>query len=90
MTDMAAGIEEGIDTRTVIKKVEGSKSARDVIREQVSYSGIEIPPDSALERRLKEKYGSVEYTEAIPLTEQEYEEAMAKITNERVVNPVRL
>jgi len=87
-TDMAAGVEEGIDTRTVIQKYEGSSTAKDVIREQLSVTGLDVPTDDPLERRLREKY-SREQMEPIVLTDAEFASSLERLGDDRPVGPVR-
>lgn len=79
---MAAGIEEGLDARSVIKKYEGSKSAKDVIREQLSYSGVQVPTDDPLEARLRQKYAA-ERVEPLVLSDKEFGVSMDRLEQER-------
>lgn len=80
---MAAGIEEGLDSRTVIKKYEGSQTAKDVIREQLSYTGISVPTDDPLENRLRQKYASHDVQPVI-LSDREFSASMDRLEHDRV------
>lgn len=86
---MAAGVEEGMDPRSVINKYEGSKSARDVIREQLAYTGAEVPSDDPLERRMREKYAK-ESMEPIVLSDAEFTASMERLAHDRPITPANL
>lgn len=81
--DMAAGVEEGLDTRAVIKKYEGSKTAKDVIREQLSYTGLHVPHDDPMETRLRQKYAA-ERVEPLVLSDREFSVSMDRLEHDRV------
>jgi hypothetical protein len=83
---MAAGVEEGFDTRSVISKYEGNSSAKDVIREQIALSGLEVPKDDPLERRLREKYGRDQEQEQV-LTDSEFSASMDRVLDHRNIQP---
>jgi hypothetical protein len=84
ISDMAAGIEEGLDTRLVISKYEGNSTAKDVIREQLSYTGADIPTDDPLTLRLKHKYAK-EGAESVVLTDDDWVASMERLEGSRVV-----
>lgn len=84
--DMAAGVEEGIDPRQVIRKYEGNSSAKDIIREYVSYTGQDVPMDNPLEDRLREKYAKEDY-EPVVLTDEEWGNTMERLANNRTLGP---
>lgn len=77
--DMAAGVEEGLDTRMVIKKYEGSKTAKDVIRETLTYTGVDVPVVDPMEKRMREKYAA----EPRPLTSNEFAASMDRLARDR-------
>lgn len=83
---MAAGIEEGLDTRNVISKYEGNSSAKDVIREHLAYTGIDVPKDNPLEERLRAKYAR-EKEEIRELTEEEFSSSVHRVLDDRAIHP---
>lgn len=86
MKYMAAGIEEGLDTRNVISKYEGNSSAKDVIREHLAYTGIDVPKDNPLEERLRAKYAR-EKEEIRELTEEEFSSSVHRVLDDRAIHP---
>lgn len=83
---MAAGIEEGLDTRNVISKYEGNNSAKDVIREHLAYTGVEVPKDNPLEERLRAKYAR-ERQEVRQLSDEEYSSSVHRVLDDRAIHP---